>query len=86
MYPQVYAEMAVINWILPVAEFRSYLKSIIDAGFGKRIMYGSDQMGWPDAIPLSIKNVENVSFLTETQKQDIFYNNAALFYNLKAKE
>ncbi len=78
--------MAVINWILPVAEFRSYLKSIMDAGFGERIMYGSDQMGWPDAIPLSIKNVENVSFLTETQKQDIFYNNAALFYNLKAKE
>jgi len=46
-------------------------------------MYGSDQMAWEDAIPLSIKNVENAPFLSEEQKQDIFYNNAARFYNIK---
>lgn len=86
IYPQVYADIAVINWIIPRPEFYSYLKSMIDAGFEKRIMYGSDQMGWPDAIPLSIKNVENVPFLTEEQKQDIFYSNAAIFYNLKVKK
>ena len=46
-------------------------------------MYGSDQEAWEDAIPLSIENVENAPFLTEAQKQDIFYNNAAKFYNIK---
>jgi len=55
----------------------------MESGFGKRIMYGSDQMAWDDAIPLSIKTIENAPFLTEEQKQDIFYNNAAKFYNIK---
>jgi hypothetical protein len=83
VYPQVYADIAGIDWLRPVPEFYSYLKSFIEGGFGKRIMYGSDQMAWEDAIPLSIKNVENAPFLTEEQKQDIFYNNAARFYNIK---
>lgn len=83
VYPQVYADIGAIDWLRPLPEFYSYLKSFIDGGFGKRIMYGSDQMGWEDAIPLSIKNVENAPFLTEVQKQDIFYNNAAKFYNIK---
>ena len=83
VYPQVHADIGAIDWIRPVADFYSYLKSLVDAGYGKRIMYGSDQMAWEDAIPLSIKNVENAPFLTEEQKQDIFYNNAARFYNIK---
>ena len=83
IYPQVYADIAAIDWLRPVPDFYSYLKSLVDAGLSKRIMYGSDQMYWEDAIPLSIKNVENAPFLTEDQKQDIFYNNAAKFYNIE---
>jgi hypothetical protein len=83
VYPQVYADVAVLDWLRPVPEFYSYLKSFMESGFGKRIMYGSDQMAWEDAIPLSIKNIENAPFLTEEQKQDIFYNNAVNFYNIK---
>ena len=83
VYPQVYADISAINWRRPIADFYSYLKSLIDAGYGKRLMYGSDQVAWEDAIPLSIKNVENAPFLSEEQKQDIFYNNAARFYNIK---
>ena len=83
IYPQVYADIGVLDWNRPMSEFYSYLKSFIESGFGKRIMFGSDQMAWPDAIPLAIHNVENAPFLTEEQKQDIFYNNAARFYNIK---
>jgi len=83
VYPQVYADIAAIDWLRPLPEFYSYLKSFLDGGFGKRIMYGSDQMAWEDAIPLSIKNIENAPFLTEEQKQDIFYNNATKFYDIK---
>jgi hypothetical protein len=83
IYPQVYADIGVLDWSRPVSEFHSYLKSFMESGFGKRIMFGSDQMAWPDAIPLAIQNVENAPFLTEEQKQDIFYNNAARFYNIK---
>jgi predicted TIM-barrel fold metal-dependent hydrolase len=83
IYPQVYADIGVLDWSRPVSEFYNYLKSFIESGFGKRIMFGSDQMAWPDAISLAIKNVENAPFLTEEQKQDIFYNNAAKFYDIK---
>jgi len=85
-YPRVYADMSVVNWILPAKEFYNYLEALIDAGFGDRIMYGSDQMGWPDAISLSIKNVEAAPFLSELQKQNLFYNNAAKFYSIDRPE
>jgi predicted TIM-barrel fold metal-dependent hydrolase len=83
VYPQVYADISVIDWILPKEEFYNYLKALVTAGFGKRLMYGSDQMIWEDAIPLSIQNLESVTFLNEQQKQDIFYNNASKFFNIR---
>jgi len=46
-------------------------------------MFGSDQISWQDAIPLAIHNVETAPFLTEEQKQYIFYNNAARFYDIR---
>lgn len=79
VYPQVYVDISAIDWLIPVEEFHAYLKSLVVAGFAKRIMYGFDQMIWDDAVPLSIKNVESAAFLNERQKADIFYNNAAEF-------
>lgn len=82
VYPQVYVDIAVVDWRIPKADFYSYLKALIDAGFEKRIMYGSDEMIWSDAFSLSIKNIEAAPFLSEQQKEDIFYNNAARFFNI----
>jgi hypothetical protein len=49
-------------------------------------MYGSDQMFWPKAIGASIEAVESAPFLSEEQKRDIFYNNAARFLRLSKNE
>lgn len=81
-HPQAYVDLGVISYILPREAFYSYLKRIIDAGFGKRVMFGSDQMVWPQAIEVSIKNIEDAPFLSGPQKRDIFYNNAARFLRL----
>jgi predicted TIM-barrel fold metal-dependent hydrolase len=83
VYPQVYVDTSAIDWLVPKEEFYNYLHSLLIAGFGTRIMYGSDQMIWEDAIPLSIKNIEEASFLSTKEKDDIFYNNAAKFFDLK---
>ena len=32
MYPQVYADVAVIDWIIPRAEFHQYLQALVTAG------------------------------------------------------
>jgi len=81
-HPQVYVDIAVIDWVLPRAEFHRYLQRLMDAGFGKRIMFGSDQMMWPEALGRSIEAVESAPFLTRQQKRDILYNNAARFLRL----
>ena len=49
-HPQVYLGVGVISYVLPRAEFHRYLRRIVEAGFGNRIMFGSDQMIWPETI------------------------------------
>ncbi|MCG9973273.1 amidohydrolase family protein [Christiangramia crocea] len=85
-HPQVYVGIGVINYAIPRKEFYRYLQRIVEAGFAKRIMFGSDQMVWPDAIKRGIDAIENADFLTEVQKRDILYNNAARFLRLNEDE
>jgi uncharacterized protein len=82
-HPQVYVDVAVINWALARKEFHAYLRRLVDAGFGKRIMFGSDQMVWPETIGMGIEGISSATFLTEEQKRDIFYNNAVRFFRLE---
>jgi predicted TIM-barrel fold metal-dependent hydrolase len=49
-------------------------------------MWGSDQMVWPETIAVAIETIEKAPFLSEQQKRDIFYNNAARFLRLSAAE
>jgi predicted TIM-barrel fold metal-dependent hydrolase len=78
-HPQVYIDIAQNNWGFPRAHFYSQLERFLDAGFGKRILWGSDQMVWPRAIEVAIETVEKAPFLTRAQKRDIFYTHAVRF-------
>ena len=81
-YPNLYVDISCNNWAFPRAQFYDALKRLIDAGMEKRIMFGSDQMVWPQAIGEAIRTIEEAPFLSESQKRDIFYNNAARFLRL----
>lgn len=81
-HPQVYADVAVINWLLPRAGFHRYLQGLVDAGLGDRLMFGSDQMIWPETIEKAIEGIESAPFLSDQQKWAIFYDNAARFLRL----
>lgn len=85
-HPRVYIDIGVISFILPRKEFHRYLQRIVEAGFGKRVMFGSDQMNWPATIEVAIESIESARFLTAEQKRDIFYNNAARFLRLSEAE
>jgi hypothetical protein len=85
-HPQVYVDIGVICYVLPRSEFHNYLRRLVEAGFEKRIMFGSDQMLWPQAIEAAIEAVETADFLSSKQKRDIFYNNAARFLRLSDDE
>ncbi|HUQ10918.1 MAG TPA: amidohydrolase family protein [Steroidobacteraceae bacterium] len=80
--PQVYVDVAQNDWGFPRAHFYSQLRRLVDAGFGKRILWGSDQMIWPHAIDVAIDTIEKAPFLSQAQKRDIFYHNAVRFLRL----
>lgn len=81
-YPQLYADVSTISWIIPRTAFYDYLQAFVRAGLGKRLMFGSDQMVWPEKIGAAVEAIEQAPFLTAEQKRDIFYNNAARFLRL----
>ncbi len=85
LYPQVYVDVAGIDWLLPRKEFHRHLRGLVEAGLGKRIMFGSDASMWPQTLAIGIEAIESADFLTEAQKRDILYNNAARFLRLGEK-
>jgi hypothetical protein len=81
-YPQLYADVSTITWVIPREAFHDYLRALVRAGLGKRVMFGSDQMRWPQKIGEGISAIESAGFLTQQQRRDILYNNAARFLRL----
>jgi len=85
-HPQVHVDVGVIVFTQPRPAFYRFLQGIVEAGFGSRVMFGTDQMVWPGAIERAIAVIEDAPFLSEQQKRDIFYNNAARFLRLGEAE
>jgi predicted TIM-barrel fold metal-dependent hydrolase len=85
-HPQVFVDISADNVGVPRPEFYLHLKRLVDAGYGKRIMFGSDQMVWPQAIEVAIDSITQAPFLSEQQKRDILYNNAARFLRLSPEQ
>ena len=85
-HPNLYVDISCNNWAFPRKQFYDHLERMIDAGFEKRILFGSDQMAWPTTIGKAIESVESAPFLSDQQKRDIFYNNAARFLRLSKEE
>jgi uncharacterized protein len=78
----VYVDISGLNWSYPLSEVNGYIKRLVDAGFGDRVMYGSDGGPWPELIPYTIDMIRKADYLTPQQKRDILYNNAARFLRL----
>lgn len=85
-HPQLYVDLAAICFMIPKKEFYFYLERLVNAGFEKRIMFGSDNMIWPGAIEAGITTINQAKFLTAVQKRDILFNNATRFLRLSEEE
>jgi len=82
VHPQVYVDVGAIVWALPRAEFHRFLQRVVEAGFGTRVMFGSDQMTWTGVIERALDVIESATYLNDEQKRNILYNNAARFLRL----
>lgn len=78
----VYVDIAGLIWSYPRKEVNRYIERLVDAGFGDRVMYGTDQLVWPGLMAYSIGIIQNADYLSPEQKRDILYNNAARFLRL----
>jgi uncharacterized protein len=78
----VYVDVAGLIWSYPLYEVNRYIERLVRAGFEDRVMFGTDQMGWPMLMTYSISIIQNADYLTPGQKRDILYNNAARFLRL----
>src|SRR4029453_7553668 len=81
-YPQAYVDLGAIDWLLPRAEFHAYLGALTRAGFAKRIMFGTDQIFWPEAIGMAVEGVDSARFLTPAEKGRLFHGTAVRFFRL----
>jgi predicted TIM-barrel fold metal-dependent hydrolase len=70
----------MLHAIMTKQGYENFLARMFDAGLGKRLMFGTDQIIWPDMIEIAIEMVESSSVLNSAQKRDLLYNYAARFF------
>src|SRR4029453_14770195 len=63
-HPHVHVDLGAIDWPLPRPEFHRSLQRSVESGFGKRVLFGSDQMIWPETIETAIQSIESARFLS----------------------
>jgi predicted TIM-barrel fold metal-dependent hydrolase len=87
MYPQVYVDIGALSWTRVAGDLlEPFLQEAKRRRMLDRVLFGSDQMLWPEAIALAIDRVNRLEFLSVEEKQDVFYDNAARFLGLTAEE
>lgn len=79
----VYLDISGFIWSYPLDEIHFYIQRLIQAGFEKRIIYGTDFMIWPKLFETSMNVIETAPYLSEVQKRDILFNNAARFFRME---
>jgi uncharacterized protein len=81
-YPSVHLDMSIANSVGPPEVHERELRRLIDAGFGDRIMFGTD--GQP-AGPI-LRRLEVIDWLSAGQRRAILYDNAARFLRLTERQ
>jgi predicted TIM-barrel fold metal-dependent hydrolase len=87
MYPRLYVDISPYTWLESGndALLDRFLKLAKEQGVLDRVMFGSDQMRWPEAIEMAIQRVKSIEYLTDSDKAGILYDNAARFLRLSSE-
>jgi hypothetical protein len=82
-HPGLYVDVGGLHdqLLVPRASYYRHMRGLVEAGFGKRIMFGSDFQGQPN-VARAIDAILTADFLTADQKADILCGNAQRFFRL----
>jgi predicted TIM-barrel fold metal-dependent hydrolase len=90
VHSDVYADLGnlAVNPAVPRDEFYRYLRSLIEAGLGTRLMFGSglELSEWAGGIQAAVQSIARAPFLSQSNRDDIFYGNAERFLKLKGAD
>jgi uncharacterized protein len=75
-YENVYLDTAVVDWIVGREMFNRMLKEAVATVGSDRILFGSDQMVWPQMITPAVESIRNATFLTDRDKRNVLGENA----------
>jgi predicted TIM-barrel fold metal-dependent hydrolase len=78
-FDNVYADLSILNSVFPLEQYEATLNRLIKAGFGDRIMFGSDGMS-SKAVFERLGSLDSIS---QKQKRAILFDNAARFLRLE---
>ncbi|NNE31956.1 MAG: amidohydrolase family protein [Winogradskyella sp.] len=82
-YPQIYCEISAVSMFMPKKVWEPNVKKLYSEGLGNRLMFASDYFG---TVRKNMEIIYNLDWLSDQQKRDIYYNNAAQFLNLSKSE
>lgn len=80
-YPNVYVDLSITNSVLPIEDYEAAIVRLIDAGFGDRIMLGTDNL----PVNLILDRLNEIDSVSAEQKSAILYGNAANFLGLSTE-
>ena len=83
-YPNVYLDTATVNWILGPSLFKRMLLEAVETVGSDRILFGSDQMVWPQMITPATQAIAAADYLSEADKRRILWDNAAALFRVAA--
>lgn len=78
-HPSLYTDISVVSnpAIVPTDKFAGILKDFINAGLEDRLMFGTDNAD----IKLVVEGIEKLDFLSQRQKEKIYFENAERFFS-----
>ena len=78
-YNQIYCEISAVSMFMPKHVWEPNVKKLYEEGLGSRLMFASDYFG---TVRKNIEIIYNLDWLSEQQKRDVYYDNAARFLGL----
>ena len=80
-YPNVYLDTGVVDWILAPSVFNRILREAVETA-PERVLFGSDQMIFPEQIGPAVNSILTADFLSDEDKRRVLWENAASLLSL----
>ncbi len=75
-YQNVYLDTGIVDWILGKKLFNRMLEEAVATVGSDRILFGTDQMVWPQMITPAVESIRDAPFLSDQDKRNILGENA----------